>query len=552
MAAYLNPARLTYAKPNRVSIEFQPDIGAGVRVSYRADDAPATNSIVGQSVVAPAYKMQLAIPPGNKIAQSGVSFNWLGKFFYSEGNLLLRDYNSETDQGVVAGVIDLTTGIVTITSAGAFAEGQTLARPVLKTLVTEANSKQAYATKFAFRVLSAPVKPTSFIVSGTFADGGTFTATADGTGLISDTFVKGTIDYTNGVVELAFGEEVDDNAGGVHTTDGYYQVEARRDKDTGPGTDFAYWSPKFVNPDSVNYNVVTLSSVPIDPSLLGLDPVRLPVDGRVPIFKTGYVVVIHNTQNETLPNGLVSSQAVPLPRGNIAYVILRDQNDARVPTDRYTVDLTTGIITMAAALDLTGFTEPLIAEHRQEDMAVVTGASIDGTLTLNKPLGHSYTAGDSYVSSALIYGDLQARVTNLFDQVTWTGVFDDNVIGTNAPATYNDIAFPLTVVNEACVTQRWALVFTSSTAFDIIAEELGVVGTGDIASTTAPLDPLTGLPYFSMAVGGWGVGWSAGNVVRFNTIGASGPTWLVRTTRPGDDSFPLFDQVKVQIRGDAE
>ncbi|PIE31174.1 hypothetical protein CSA56_19135, partial [candidate division KSB3 bacterium] len=58
-------------------------------------------------------------------------------------------------------------------------------------------------------------------------------------------------------------------------------------------------------------------------------------------------------------------------------------------------------------------------------------------------------------------------------------------------------------------------------------------------------------PFFTIPYAGWGSGWAAGNVVRFNTDGASPPFWVVRTTLQGPAQEPE-DFFTLQIRGDAE
>ena len=80
---------------------------------------------------------------------------------------------------------------------------------------------------------------------------------------------------------------------------------------------------------------------------------------------------------------------------------------------------------------------------------------------------------------------------------------------------------------------------------------MGVVGTGSINTSTAPINPATNVPYFTLDALGWGTGWAAGNVLRLNTVGAMFPVWVVRTVQQGaesvqDDSFTLL------VRGDVD
>ena len=63
--------------------------------------------------------------------------------------------------------------------------------------------------------------------------------------------------------------------------------------------------------------------------------------------------------------------------------------------------------------------------------------------------------------------------------------------------------------------------------------------------------PATGVPYFHLPALGWGNGWATGNVLRFNTIGAQFPVWVVRTVQQGPESVP-DDNFTLLIRGDVD
>lgn len=107
------------------------------------------------------------------------------------------------------------------------------------------------------------------------------------------------------------------------------------------------------------------------------------------------------------------------------------------------------------------------------------------------------------------------------------------------------------MTNRGAYEEKWALIFTSATSFRVVGRGVGQITTGDINTICAPVNPATGVPYFTLRPQGWGQGWIAGNVLRFNTAGAVYPIWLARTVLQGpvtlqDDSF------QVQIRGDID
>jgi hypothetical protein len=152
------------------------------------------------------------------------------------------------------------------------------------------------------------------------------------------------------------------------------------------------------------------------------------------------------------------------------------------------------------------------------------------------------------VSSALLFGDMNARVTNVHDVqafVAWT-----DTPGTQATAQFNDIDYPIEILNNGGISERWRISFTSATAYQVIGENLGVIATGTTTTDCAPTNALTGNPYFVLRSTGWGSGWSAGNQLRFNTVGAAAPIWIARTVLPGatldGDSF------SIQMRGDVD
>jgi hypothetical protein len=93
-------------------------------------------------------------------------------------------------------------------------------------------------------------------------------------------------------------------------------------------------------------------------------------------------------------------------------------------------------------------------------------------------------------------------------------------------------------------------VFTGATAFGCYGEYSGLVAEGTTGADFAPINPITGTPYFTIDHLGWGAGWSAGNALRFNTIAANFPLQLARTTLQSDPDV-YTDNFKLQIRGDA-
>lgn len=169
-----------------------------------------------------------------------------------------------------------------------------------------------------------------------------------------------------------------------------------------------------------------------------------------------------------------------------------------------------------------------------------------GQIVLTSGLTNAFGVG-SVVSSLMPLGDLQAVAASSFSQQTWTRVFSDTIIGNPISANYNRSAYDIGVSNIGSETERWAIVFTSDTAFKLIGEKVGQIATGSTASAFLPTNPATGEPYFTIPAGGWGTGWAVGNVLRFNTIGARAPFWLTRTTSP--TATATTDGAVIELRG---
>ena len=159
------------------------------------------------------------------------------------------------------------------------------------------------------------------------------------------------------------------------------------------------------------------------------------------------------------------------------------------------------------------------------DIALVIETDISGRVTLSTVITHDYST-QAVFSSMLLAGDMQARAYNVINQKSWTSVWSDTLIGDATTSQLQVTNNPIVVTNRDAIEERWALVFTSATAFNIIGQTVGQIGTGTTSTLTAPINPMTGYAYFTIPQGAWGVGWSANNVVRINTAAAKYPVWI--------------------------
>lgn len=168
-------------------------------------------------------------------------------------------------------------------------------------------------------------------------------------------------------------------------------------------------------------------------------------------------------------------------------------------------------------------------------------------ITFNRPLTKAFPAG-TLVSSMLFLGDLRARAGVAFAQESWGAVWADARIGSAISPQYQQGLNPIVVTNQGAVSERWAIIFLTSTTFRLIGETLGQIATGDVNTAFTPNNPAVSVPYFTIAAAGWGT-WAAGNVLRFNTYGANAPVWVGRATLPSAPS-DASDSLTLATRGD--
>lgn len=487
-------------------------------------------------------KPRFDLTPGyvETIVQGSVAFKVGTRRYIDRAGVLYHSVNPATGSGVQGGTVQYATGIVSLDDW----EPGVPNTLTLESLVTEMGVEPVDSV--VFRTPVTPLRPSSIEIRAVPIAGNSgqqVVAKPDAQGRFSTPWVQGTVDYTSGVVRLAFGT--------IITVTPADKVQPWFDQNQVfiVGGVEKFFRAKPVYADSIRYNATGYSYLPLNADTLGLDPVRLPFDGKVPIYRVSEVVVIHNTETTPFPSNAGVGAMLDVGRARLSYAKVYDQNGLELDTDMYKVDLDAGVVTLKNNFSLGALVPPLKAEHRIEDMGVITDVQINGMLTLNIALSHDFPAKTSYASSALIIRDMQSRVFNKFSQESWTNIWSDSRIGNIIIGQYNDVLYPIEVTNKGATTERWMLIFTSVTSFRIIGQNLGQIGVGDIGSDTAPINPATGVPYFRLKAGGWGSGWSAGNVLRFNTAGANFPIWLVRTVLQGDSSV-INDSFQVQIRGD--
>ncbi|MFT0771296.1 hypothetical protein [Psychrobacter aquimaris] len=269
---------------------------------------------------------------------------------------------------------------------------------------------------------------------------------------------------------------------------------------------------------------ITPSGASLDSEKVGVDLNRMPEDGLVDLAEIGDLATITELKTMALPTN-TPNDTFDLGFERLSDVSVVDANGLKVDTDDLNIDLDAGTLQLNGMFDMSFYTAPLTAKYRIMDLAKVESVSGD-TVNLLNPITHDYSTAAVF-STMLLAGDMQARAFNVFSQKSWgNGGFSDTLIGDGATSQLQVTNNPIVVTNRDSIEERWALVFTSSTSFRIIGETVGEIGTGTINSDTKPLNPMTSQPYFEIPQLAWGGGWSANNVVRFNTLAAKYPVWI--------------------------
>lgn len=500
--------------------------GFGGSVAVRSQSA---SLIYGEKTDSqPAPPVTFALLPGiaEPILPGSLILQWGGETYVDRDGVLFKNISSQTNAGVAVGSIDYQGGRATLTS---YPAGVAPSITVLACLTTNAGFA---VTGMTFRTPGAPLRPGSLQLTAVRVDNAQIvTATADLNGNIDSAVIKGTVDNSTGITRLRFTTNPADETGASDVP---------------------------LIPVLLRYNAVLYTSLPLDANLIGLDPVRLPADGRVPIYREGEVLVIHHTA-ETDIGTPTAGQVVALARDHQADIEVVDANGVALDVQAYTANRELGRVVFADPLVLNDaegspLVPPLRVRDRVEHMTVCTEVQISGALGINSPVPWDLPPGQTFVSSAVVWGDLQARLYRWFTQQTWNSSapnWTDNPVGGSTTAQYNLLNYPPVVSNFGCIAGRWALVFTSSTAFQVVEQQLGIIATGTTGADCAPINPATGTPYFTIRAAGWGSGWAAGNAVRFNTDACLGPLWICRTVLAGQGTVQ-DDTFKLQVRGDGD
>jgi hypothetical protein len=347
----------------------------------------------------------------------------------------------------------------------------------------------------------------SLYITYTTTDGTTFSASSDLSGAISGTNATGEVSAT-GYVDITF------------TVD--------------------------VRPDSIRYDYNEVSQVTVPAPEGGFDTSKLPGGGTVAIFHTFNPVSVQNRER-TAAATLSSGQTIAV-LSDADFIDIVDSTGAScwsVTDDNYSYDAVTGDITINAGIS--AFSPPFIITAIQSELALIDAIN-SNTLSLLTPLSRAYPAGAT-VSSVQVLGDFQAQTKDERTLAAWQNNFAD--FGASASSAINTTQYPIELTNIGAIAQRWAIVFTSTTAYNVIGEFVGNIYSGDTLNDCTPINSFAGAPYFILRKAAFGAGLNPGEAFLFETIAASKPTMVTRSVSPGHSEI-VRDNSTLSFRGNKD
>ena len=430
-------------------------------------------------------------------------------------------------------------------------------------------STRTLISEVAFRTPVAPLKPSNFQFLCELEDGTKLNLTFDEQGVLNTLHAEGRIDYTSGFVFIAFRTEID-----LTNKVKAVNYEKASTGDTHSRPVYTYWTttdegqyyagsktyvvnnkiygkhPLKAKVDSMKYNAVAFTYLPLDKDLIGVDTVKLPQSGLVPSYRKGDLILVKAEKEIDYPT-LDPSTLYSIGLSRLTRVELVDSLGAKLDKTKYTVDLDAGTFTTSSTFSTLDYQAPFKAVYRYQDMAIASDVQISGVITLSKPLTHDFSPEDTLVSNAIVIGTMQARVSNLFTQANWNRRFLDYREGDDSIFKYDTAVAPIEVTDADSIQERWAIVFTSTTAFELIGENVGKVASGTTLEDFKPLNPITKKPYFVLRKTGFSSGATSGTTIRFNTSGANYPVWVVRTVLQSDSNV-IDHKFSLEFKGNRD
>lgn len=513
---------------------FMPFDESGLVETWFYDTSPT--STITEQLTSGSIEIDMLPNFAEVVMPASLNFSWSDRAYFDKNGLIYTNLNALTGIADPAGTINYAAGTVLLTNWH-WIDG---AAPSIKALATSISGNPVDAV--TFRTPSAPIRAGSLDLRATALDGTVLSAKAKLNGNIESAGITGFIDVEHGVADVRFGSFV--TAAG-NELEPWYNADAVT-------PDGKIWRSKHVFANTITYDARASSYLPVNTDVIKVDTVRLPQDGRVPIFRRGDTILIGNRLTDNIGSAHSGGQTVQLSRTGLTRICVTDADDKPVNAELWDYDLATGTITWKTPLDLSPYKMPLQAMHAHEERNVITDTDIDGTLSLRFATSRAYPVADTYVSSVLIGGNLQVRVSIPFTQRTWNDVWSDEPVDTQLLNKLNIRDYPMLLTDDGAIKERWMMKMTGTAQFELYGETLGFVMRGDTLTNLAPINPATGKPYFTLPKQAFGnqAPWASQDIIRFNTWGTLMPVLVICAVQPNADDPVGEDGFNYCLYGD--
>jgi len=151
-------------------------------------------------------------------------------------------------------------------------------------------------------------------------------------------------------------------------------------------------------------------------------------------------------------------------------------------------------------------------------------------------------------SGNVVTVELQEQIANAYLVANTFGggcIFKDEVVCNNTVWTENTVSgsfdetnHPLVMYNDGTVFETWTLTKGAGVGFSVSGAYYGALADGATTTDYSPLNPDTGIPYFTLSAAGWGAGWAEGETLVFNTIPSAVPVLLEEVVPAGCTQEP--------------
>ena len=527
-------------RPLRVPEPFL-DMGSAVTIRYRLT---GTGTSTIELITADTLYMEITPNVNQPLVPSTALFTLAGRVYADNAGRLLSNIDHASGAGIDSGTLDAATGLASLSIWNAGTPTRTL-----HACLTELGRVEA--ADFVFMSPTRPLSPGSVQIMATSVEGTAINVTVPTSGILAATNVSGIINVNTGIFHLRFGN--------WHTLVEGDESEWWYDAANIRSSDGKIWKPVVIYSDTLRVNSTAVSYLPVDKAEIGINPSAFPGNGLIQgFFKADDAVVHHEDSLELVgpitPGGVYDADRIRLYR-----VRLTDANGLDIPSGATTwaehKTAEEGLLGVQFApnptIDLSPYVQPFTLHHQIIDRLRILDVDLSGLITFERPLSHDFPAG-AFVSKALPLGNMLVSVPVYFTQATWTSVWSDARIGNEPIMQYQSALFPLELVNDGAVTDRWVMVMITTTTYNCYSEGLGKINAQPVSINAdySPENPLTGKAYFTVRAGFLGHGGNIGECFRYNTKGANRDIWPIVTILPGS-SLVANDSFQVQVIGNA-